>query len=583
MTLRRKLTGLVCLGLLLTGAAVAIILTSGHRSDRGAYAAVGSGIAWSFISAGAYAWWRRPENRTGALMVWVGFAWLVSPLDFSDTPLLFILGEFTGPLPIAALTHLILAFPAGRIDSRYHRRLVAFAYFAATLLQLPGILFWDTANSSTCDNCPSNPFLISASEDVRNAGAAVVNLCAIVVIVLIAREVVRRIRRAKGTEREAYGPVVYASVATLASFVLLFVSGGIGGNEARVFQLLAFVTFATVPYAFMGGLIRGRLSRAGAISALVESLGRTDDRRQSLRAAIADALGDSSLQLAYWIPAQQAYVDATGQRVELPAPGSGRVATPIERNDELLAAVVHDESLTDERDLVAAVGGAAALTLENERLAAELRAHIEELRSSRARIVQAADDERRRLERDLHDGAQQRLVALALNLKFARTSFEDDPDGARTLLDDAIEELTAATAELRELARGIHPAILTDRGLDAAVHALAGRATVPVEVGAVPTERLSPPVESTAYFVVAEALTNVARYSQASFAAVDIERENGTLVVEVRDDGIGGADPAHGSGLRGLSDRVASVDGRLVVTSEPGSGTIVHAEIPCGQ
>ncbi|HSP74063.1 MAG TPA: histidine kinase, partial [Gaiellaceae bacterium] len=293
------------------------------------------------------------------------------------------------------------------------------------------------------------------------------------------------------------------------------------------------------------------------------------------------ALEDSSLSLAYWLPERGTYVDPDGRPIELPAPGSGRIATEIEHAGAPLAVIVHDESLAEERELVRAVGGAAALTLENERLAAELRARIEELRASRARIVQATDDERRRLERDLHDGAQQRLVALALNLKLAQGALDDDPATVRELLGDAIEELSEATAELRELARGIHPAILTDRGLDAAVTALAGRASVPVELRALPDERLAAPVESTAYFVVAEALTNVARYAQASHAEVEIGQANGALVVEVRDDGGGGADARRGSGLRGLADRVAAVDGRLVVTSPPGAGTTVHAEIPC--
>jgi signal transduction histidine kinase len=364
---------------------------------------------------------------------------------------------------------------------------------------------------------------------------------------------------------------------------LLFAGQIAGGAASNAFLFLAFAVFVTVPFAFLAGLLRGSLSRAGAVAELVEALGRADDERRSLRDSIAAALGDSSLGVAYWIPEQQAYVDGDGQRVDLPAPGSGRTATPIERGGAPLAVVIHDETLTEERDLVRAVGGAAALTLENERLAAELRARIEELRASRARIVQAGDQARRQLERDLHDGAQQRLVALALNLKLARASLDDDPVDARALIDNAINELTEATAELRELARGIHPAILTDRGLDAAVNALAGRAALPVEVQDVPAERLAAPVESTAYFVVAEALTNVARYSHAGHAEVEIERANGTLVVEVRDDGIGGADPARGSGLRGLADRVAAVDGRLVVTSEPGTGTVVHAEIPCAQ
>jgi signal transduction histidine kinase len=401
------------------------------------------------------------------------------------------------------------------------------------------------------------------------------------VISLIVREVVRRIRRAPASERQIYNPVIYAGGATLVACAFVFGSVVLSGDSSQALIAVAFFVFATVPFAFLGGLIRGRLSRAGAVSELVEALGQADDQRRSLREALATALGDSSLELAYWIPEQQAYVDTDGQRIDLPEPGSGRVATSIERGGERLAAIVHDEALADERDLVRAVGGAASLTLENERLAAELRARIEELRASRTRIVSAADEERRRLERDLHDGAQQRLVALVLNLRLARNS--DDPVAVRELLDDAIEELTEATAELRELARGIHPAILTDRGLDAAVTALASRATVPVEIQRVPEERLDAPVESTAYFVVAEALTNVARYSQASHAEVEIGRANGTLVVEVRDDGVGGADPGRGSGLRGLADRVAAVDGRLVVKSEPGGGTTVHAEIPCAQ
>ena len=582
-SLGRALIALAVLGLAVGVASIAIILSSGHMSDRGMWAAFGAVLGWSFIGTGLYAWWRRPDNRSGALMAMVGFLWFLAPLSFSDNEVIFTVGLFTDSLQIAALAHLILAFPNGRLESRYQRRLIAFGYFCASLLQLPLILVNDTAHSSECDGCPSNLLLVSADKGLFDAFAAMVNLAAVAVIVLITRELIRRVSRARGPERQIYSPVIYVGGATLAAFACLFASVVVGGPGAEVLRLLAFAAFVTVPYAFLAGLIRGRLSRAGAVAELVEALGRADDRRRSLRDSISDALGDSSLSLSYWFPEKQAYVDAQGQPVDLPVPGSGRIATPIERSGAPLAVVVHDESLEEERDLVRAVGGAAALTLENERLAAELRARIEELRASRARIVQAADDERRRLERDLHDGAQQRLVALALNLKFARGSIEDDPGAARELLDDAIDELTAATAELRELARGIHPAILTDRGLDAAVNALAGRATVPVELGALPSERLPAPVESTAYFVVAEALTNVARYSQASHAEVAIDRANGTLVVEIRDDGVGGADPRRGSGLRGLADRVAAVDGRLVVTSEPGAGTVVHAEIPCAQ
>jgi signal transduction histidine kinase len=562
-------------------AAQATILTGDHMPHRGVYAIFNAALGLSFLATGLYAWWRRPDNRSGPIMVWVGFAWFLSPLSFSNNSVIFTIGQFTDPLAISALAHLVLAFPNGRLGSRYHRGLIAAAYLSGTLGLLPGVLVFDSANDAVCSGCPANLLLAHANQGLYGTFGFLVNLVAVGIIVLIGREVVPRIRQARRGDRQAYGPVIYAGLATLAAFACLFASAGFGGSGATALRYLAFATFVTVPYAFVVGLIRGRLSRAGAVAELVEALGRADGRPASLRDSIAAALGDSSLALAYWIPEQQAYIDAEGQRIQLPAPGSGRIATPIERRGAPLAVVVHDESFTEERDLVRAIGGAAALTLENERLGAELRARIEEVRASRARIVHAGDEERRRLERDLHDGAQQRLVALALNLKLAGGS--DDPSAVRNLIDEAVEELSEATAELRELARGIHPAILTDRGLDAAVNALAGRAAVPVEVSNVPVERLSAPIESTAYFVVAEALTNVARYSQASYAEVDIGRDNGTLVVEVRDDGVGGADPARGSGLRGLSDRVAAVDGRLVVTSEPGAGTVVHAEIPCAQ
>jgi signal transduction histidine kinase len=338
------------------------------------------------------------------------------------------------------------------------------------------------------------------------------------------------------------------------------------------FERARVVALALVPFALFAGLLRSRVAGAAAVSELVARLG--GERRMSLRDALADALGDPSLTLAYWVP--DGWVDAEGAPFTPPPESSGRACTPVER----VALLVHDASIPQRSQLVQTVVGAAALALENERLDAELRANVKALRASRARIVETADAARRAIERDLHDGAQQQLVALALSLRLARSRVERDPQEAARMLDQASGALEAAMRALRELARGIHPAVLSDHGLGAALDALAQRFPFPIEVVAVPDERLPDAIEAAAYFVVAEAVTNIARYAHASHATVVVERDAGDLVVEVVDDGIGGADPDAGSGLRGLADRVAVLDGRLEVASPPGRGTTVRATIP---
>jgi signal transduction histidine kinase len=253
----------------------------------------------------------------------------------------------------------------------------------------------------------------------------------------------------------------------------------------------------------------------------------------------------------------------------------------VELEGRRVGAILHDRSLCEDPEAMGSLATAAALAVGHERLEAQLRARVEQLRTSRARIVEAGTAERRRLERDLHDGAQQRLVSLSLTLRLAQARVAVDPVAAGELMAGAQEELTLALAELRELARGIHPAVLSDRGLDAALEALAQRSPVPVAFAATPGEdRLPEAVEAAAYFVVAEALTNVVKYADASQATISVTRQNGTAVVEVSDDGVGGADPRLGTGLRGLADRVAALDGSLAVKSEPGHGTHLRAEIP---
>jgi signal transduction histidine kinase len=304
-----------------------------------------------------------------------------------------------------------------------------------------------------------------------------------------------------------------------------------------------------------------------------------------VRETLAESLGDRSLAIAYWLPDRRTFVDETGHAVALPEPGSNRAWTAVDYGGRRVAAIIHDASLEASPELVQAAAAAASLAIDNERLKAALRARVEELRRSRGRVVEASLAARQKFERDLHDGAQQQLVSLALDLKLLRGRLAADPQ-ATEMIDRITDKLADALAELRELARGIHPAILTDRGLEAALTALAGRSAVAVRCEAQVPGRLPAPVEAAAYFVCAEALTNVLKYARATRVTIRarVERvaiEGEAVVVEVEDDGVGGASEQGGSGLLGLHDRVGALDGTLTVVSPPGEGTVVRAWIPC--
>jgi signal transduction histidine kinase len=564
---------------------VPLILALGadQIEDRPLVAVFGPLVGWAFIGTGLFAWYRRSDNRFGPLMTAVGFTWCLSGLVVSSSPGVFVVGLLVQVLPYGLLFHMLIAFPSGRLEGRLERLLAVGGYFATTVLQVAIALFVDTTRDDICGGCPENPLVVVDDQSVADALIGVQAVLAIVLLIGVALILTRRWRAAGPSQRQVLGPVL-ACGAVLVVLLLISLVADLTGfpDEAEAgVDIAGLVALASIPFGFLVGLLRSRFSRATAVSELVASLSDRRDRRQGLRDALADALGDPGLTLAYWLPASGEYVTPEGQPCELPAPGSDRVATLVEKDGAPLAAILHDASLEDERELVRTVAAAATLTLENERLDAEVRAHVEELRASRQRLVDAEFEGRRQLERDLHDGAQQRLVSLALNLRLARSKLTaGHSTAAGELLESAAAELDTALGELRELARGIHPAVLSDRGLDAALQALAARAPLPVEVTELPESRLPDKVESAAYFVVAEALTNVAKYAQASRASIRVVQLNGRVVVEVSDDGIGGADPAKGSGLRGLSDRMSALDGRLALQSEEGDGTTLMAWIP---
>ena len=566
--LRYALAGLAVAGVAFGLVAVSLVVDSEHDENSTSWVVLALTLGWAFIGAGLYAWWRRPENRVGAQMTLVGFCWFLGSLTSADSAWPYTIGVAFSSLWIAALVHMLIAFPSGRVEPGLERALVRLGWFGVCVLAPLGLLVVERPDG--CTDCPENMLHVWSSQVAADVAQATGALIGAVLVAGLAVVLIRRWRGSSPLQRRALAPVLWtgAAIAIVALLTVLTVSAGLDGvSHALDSGLIVLIT--AVPFAFLAGLLRSSLWRAGAVSALLERLGGA-----GARDALAEALGDATLRLAYWLPDQRRYVDAEGRTVVL----EGAV-TEIERDGAPVAAIVHDRALLEDRELVRTAGAAAALALENERLAAELRARYDDLQAASARLVAAGDAARRRIERDLHDGAQQRLVSLSVTLNLARRQAEP---GSRTaaLLDGAVEELTAGLAELRELARGIHPAVLTERGLDPALQGLAARAPLPVTVSAAVPEGLEPAVEAAAYFVVMEALTNVAKYASARSAEVTVEQVDGHVLVGVQDDGIGGADPATGSGLAGLADRVAALGGRLSVESPPGGGTVVRAELP---
>jgi signal transduction histidine kinase len=514
------------------------------------------------------------------LMYATAFAWYFSMLASTEPALLYSVGTSLENLYVATAIHLLLAFPSGRLGTAVDRALVAASYVTVTILWAPAVLFGEPEKLG-CSGCPDNLFLVSDEASFATTWLDALSVCGVLLPVAVLARLVQRWRQASGPLRYTLTPVFVAGAAlmiTLAAALSIVLAGGSDEVTEAIFYS-SLPALALVPFLFLVGLLRGRMLRGRGLGGLVRRLG-TGVERGELRAALAEALADPSVELAYWLPESGHYVDAEGRPIELPSADSDRAVTPVEREGRRVAAIIHDPTLLEDPERVRDAGTAAALALENERLEAELRAKVEEVRASRSRLVEVGLRQRRRLERDLHDGAQQRLVSLALTLRMARERLGPDAGDAGELLDRSREELDEALKELRELARGIHPAVLSDRGLGAAVEALAHRAPLPVEIRELPTERLPEHVELTAYFVISEALTNVAKYAAASRASVAVSKDNGRLRLEVSDDGVGGADIESGTGLRGLVDRLEAIEGDLEIHSEPGGGTTLRASMP---
>jgi signal transduction histidine kinase len=532
------------------------------------------GVAWT--TAGLVAAWQRPGNRIGPLMIAFGFLWYVDDINFWNAAFPFTVAELLANLYLAVGAHVLVAFPSGRLSSRFGRIVVALAYVDALVIANLNTPFWDPRMHG-CPDCPHNLALVHASRAIADGADLLANIVAAVVVAGIVIVLLARWRDSTPAARRVLGPVLWAGA-------LLAVTQGMyafeNNDNDSLIAVLAGVVLTAFPLVVLGALLSVRLHR-GAIAQLVIGLGSASSPA-GLREPLAKALGDPSLEVAFWIPAEDRYVDADGHEIELPTTDPRREVSVLRHEGRPIAALSYDSSLIEEQTFLDAVAAATRLTLENARLQAELRVQLNEVRASRARIVAAGDEERKRLERNLHDGAQQRLLATRLALQLARGGIEGGNGEASALIDEADAELKGALEDIRALARGLHPAILSDEGLDAALATLARRSQVPVEIVRLPAGRLPVAVETAVYFLAAEAVANAAKHADASHVRIGVALDEHEVVVRIDDDGRGGATPVPGGGLAGLRDRIEAIGGCLTVGSRPGAGTHLRAEIPCG-
>jgi signal transduction histidine kinase len=510
-------------------------------------------------------------------------------LDTLATPGLDALGQIAWAAVLVVAVYILLSFPEGRLPDQVARGVVAMTALAsvvvwgallATAERLPEFM-----PAARCkDECPRNPVRILGG-DATVGDALAVALWSVTAGALMAVAVALtvRLRTAPSISRRTTSPILVAVLAVAGTFAAAAVARAGGAAPATLERLGWFstATSLTIPCAFLAGMLGARVFAGGALERLVARLS-AGTRDLDARRLLADALGDPSLTVAFWRPQRGEYVDERGHPVQPPTAATGRSATIVRQDGDPLAMIVHDAALDAEPGLVGAAAGAALMMLENARLEADLRASVADLRASRARLASAADAGRREIERNLHDGAQQRLVALRMRLADAEAQVVSD-DGLRRSLGELGADTEETIDELRSLAHGVYPAVLVDHGLASALTSVAGRSPVPVRVETVLPGRFAPAIEAAVYFCCLEAIQNAAKHAGVGArVTVSVRAHAGRVGFEIRDDGVGFEvhDVRGGHGLTNLRDRVAAVGGDVHVASGHGAGTTVRGDVP---
>ncbi len=564
------------MGLAVGGAAIAGI-------EIALFIDAGGGPVWLFslvptiglvyLTAGLLAWWWRPSNLTGAIMSIGAATAFGGALANTTVPILSAVGVILTTSILAVVVWMLHAFPTGHLRSTVSRRTVAAVFVTALVLQAPLYLFNPSAS-------PDGMLAVADLPTLTNWGKWIQRIVGIGIMAVTATVLVGRIRRGAPAQRRVLLPLyVYGTVAVLAVPLLPTVVQPALDLSIEATFLAQAVILGGVPLAFLLALLRGGFARTGEVEELGAWLGEAAAARGPLVHALRRTLGDDSLRLVYWSANHNEFVDDDGTPVPLDADRDA--AVDVRLGSRRIGAIVYDATVIEDAELVRAAGRVAAIAVDHERLTAELRANQAALQESRARLVEAGDQERRRIAHNLHDGLQVDLVLLALEAQ-ELTHHDGLPHELVSEITRLRAGIDAAARELRELVHAVMPAGLVERGLTAAVEDLVDRMPIQTRLALVHMDGPLPKsVESTAYFVVAEALANAVKHADASALSVLLEQASTRLVIDVADNGVGGASSGRGSGLRGLADRVDVLGGILSIDSPPGHGTHLVAELPC--
>jgi signal transduction histidine kinase len=548
------------------------------------------------IAVGLHAWYSGSNERFGVLLAAAGGWAFLTTLAESSDGLLYSLGRTAGWAMEVLLVYLFLAFPTGRLRDRRDRLLVAAMGVAALVLFAPRLVLAErfevpSPYTSCVRDCPGNAlFVLDGEPAVVDAVMQPLGVVAILLVMLgVIARLQQRMTAATPLAQRLYAPV--ASVAILRAGVLaVAICARWLAPSAPLLEIVAWALALALPLlalAFVVGLLRCRLFAGPALEHLAACM-RTMPDAVMLRRAFAEAFEDPSVDLRFPAPlGSTGWVDARGRPASLPASDSGLCVSTAWGDGKPIAAIVHDEALCAHPQLLRAGLALAEVALTNQRLAVHAEAAVQEVQASRARIAAGAERERRRIERDLHDGAQQRLVALRIELELAEEVVRKEPERGVRLLRELEQELDQALEELRALAHGVYPPLLADRGLSAALRAVAARTPLPVRVESRAIGRYPPEIESAVYFCVLEALQNVLKHARGARSAwIDLDGSApGELRLSVRDDGAGASQArlGAGTGIVNMRDRLVALGGELDVTSVPGRGTRVRGGVPAHQ